>query len=124
MDDTVYPCHFQEANAQKVEITEKGADDIGMVIHPTKSHFMRVNSTNNEDFILDNANICYADNYTYLGTPISCRSVSEQVQHHLNVKSSHVFKFTSFLAKNSDAPFSVKKSVWNSALQSAFFLHL
>ncbi len=33
---------------------------------------MCVNSTDIEDFILDNANICYTDSYTYLGTPISC----------------------------------------------------
>ncbi len=70
-----------------------------MVIHPTKSRFMCVNSTYNDIFILDNANICYTDSYTYLGTPISCRSVSEQVQQHLNAKSSHVLKFTSFLEK-------------------------
>ncbi len=43
------------------------------------------------------------------------------LQQHLNAKSSHVLKFTSFLAKNIDAPFSVKKSVWNSVLQRAIF---
>ncbi len=79
-------------------------DDIDMVIHPTKSRFICVNSTDNEDFILDNVNICYTDSYTYLRTPISCRCVSEQVQLHPSAKSSHVLKFTSFLAKNCDAP--------------------
>ncbi len=85
---------------------------------------MFVNSTDNEDFILDNVNICYTDSYTYLRTPISCRCVSEQVQLHPSAKSSHVIKFTSFLAKTVMPPFSVKKSVWNSVLQSAILLQL
>ena len=36
-------------------------------------------------------------------------------------KASHVMKFTSFLTKNNEAPFSVKKAVWQSALNSAIF---
>ncbi len=82
---------------KKLKLLKKSADDIDMVIHPTKSHFMCLNSTENEDFILDNASICYTDSCTYLGIPISCRSVNEQVQQHLNAKSSHVLKFTSSL---------------------------
>ncbi len=103
------PYHFQEANAQTVEITEKSADEIGMVIHLTKSRFMCMKSTDNEDFILGNANICYTDSYTYLGTPISCRCVSEQVQQHLNAKSGHLLKFTSFLAKKQWCPVQCKE---------------
>ncbi len=76
-DDTVIL-----ATSRKQMLT-KSADDIAMVIHPTKSRFMYVNSTDNECFILDNANICYTDSYTYLRTPISCRSFTGQVQQHL-----------------------------------------
>ncbi len=95
MNDTVILATSRKQMYKKLKLLKTSADDIGMVIHPTKSHFMCVNSTDNEDVILDNANICYTDSYTYLGTPISCSSVSEQVQQHLNAKSSQVLKFNS-----------------------------
>ncbi len=99
MDGTVILATSRKQMQKKLKLLKKSADDIGMVIHPTKSLFMCMNSTNNEDFILDNANISYTESYTYLGSPIRCRSVSMQIQQHLNAKSSHVLKFTSFLAK-------------------------
>ncbi len=111
MDDTVILATSRKQMHKKLKLLKKCADDIGMVIHPTKFRLMCVNSTDNEEFSLDNANICCTDSHTYMRAPISCRSVSEQVQQHLNAKSSHVLKFTSFLAKNSDAPISVTKSV-------------
>ncbi len=40
---------------------------------------------------------------------VAARSVSEQVQQHLNAKSSYVLKFTPFLAKNSDAALKCKE---------------
>lgn len=57
----------------------------------------------------------------YLGSLISVSTVSQQVKDHIQNKASHVFKFSSFLAKNTDAPFSVKYTVWESALKSAIF---
>ncbi len=42
-----------------------------------------------------------------MGTPISCNSVS--VQHNLNAKASYILKFTSFLAKHSEAPLGCKE---------------
>lgn len=59
--------------------------------------------------------------HTWEHHAISCGSVSEQVLQQLNAKSSHILKFTLFLAQHGDAPFSVKKYVWNSVLQSACF---
>ena len=37
------------------------------------------------------------------------------------MKTAHVLKYTSFLAKNNDAPFSIKELVLNSAVNSAIF---
>ena len=58
---------------------------------------------------------------TYLGTSISPLPISDQVKKHLSSKSNHVLKFCSFLTKNSDAPFQVKRTVWESDLQSPIF---
>ncbi len=35
---------------------------------------------------------------------------------------SHVRKFTSFVSKNEDAPYKVKKVVWESALKGALYV--
>ncbi len=43
------------------------------------------------------------------------------MKEHLKAKAGHVLKFISFLTKNNDAPYHIKKTVWESALQSALF---
>ena len=80
-----------------------------------------MNSSSTADFVLDSVSVSHTDTYTYLGTPISPLPISDQVKKHLSSKSSHVLKFYSFVTKNSDAPFQVKRTVWESALQSAIF---
>ena len=55
----------------------------------------------------------------YLGALISNAPLSVQVREHADAKASQLFKFNSFLYKNSDAPFKVKKTVWHSAMSSS-----
>ena len=96
-------------------------NDLDGEIHPTKSHFIVVNATDTTDFILENIHISYVESYTYLGTPISNNSISEQVKQHLASKIGHAVKLTAFLFKNSEATYKIKKQVWMCALQSAVF---
>ncbi len=50
--------------------------------------------------------------YVYLGSPFtSDGSVSSAVQLHSRNKLCHVLKYVSFVNKNNDIPFIVKKSV-------------
>ena len=55
----------------------------------------------------------------YLGSPISNAPIHKQVCELVALKHCHARKFCSFLRKNSEAPFIVKKSVWESALISS-----
>ncbi len=121
MDDTVVFATSRLSMERKLRNLKSCVDDIGMVIHPTKSRFLSVNTQDQESFVLDNVAIEHTESYVYLGSHISVTSVSQQVKDHMKNKASHVFKFSSFLTKNSDAPFSVKQTVWNSALKSAIF---
>ena len=66
-------------------------------------------------------NITHTDEYTYLGTVISEGPIKQQVLQHMKAKAGHTLKFTSFLTKNNDAPFMVKKLVWDSAVKSALY---
>jgi hypothetical protein len=120
MDDTIVVATSRERMSEKLAVLKQAADDIGMVIHPSKSRFMCVNTQDHNSFMLDNIEISHTHSYIYLGTPISPTSL-KQVEDHINSKIGHVFKFTSFLMKNSDAPFSIKRTVWDSALKSSLF---
>ena len=82
---------------------------------------MTVNGTDTQPFVLGNMSVAYTNTYTYLGATISTETITKQVQRHVRAKASHVMKFTSFLTKNNEAPFSVKKAVWQGALNSAIF---
>ena len=62
----------------------------------------------------------YAEQYVYLGSTLMNDTVAKQVQVHVDKKHAHSLKFSSFLMKNSDAPFTVKETVFRSAVTAAF----
>ena len=117
MDDTVV---FATKNVgKKLHILKQCTDHIGMEIHPTKSKYLSVSGTGQVPIQIDNILISHTNQYVYLGTPISDSAITDQIRDHITKKESHVVKFSCFLAKNSDAPFHVKKKVWESALMCA-----
>ena len=58
--------------------------------------------------------------YAYLGATFTADgSVHQAVRTHALAKAAHVAKFVSFLKKNNDVPFQVKKRVFGAALMFA-----
>ena len=102
MDDTVVFATSREKLAEKLGKLKQCTDDIGMTIsiHPSKSQFLCVNSTDTRPVLLDKVTIAATKSYMYLGTTILNAPIKKQVQHHIDTKSSHLHKFTSFLKKN------------------------
>jgi hypothetical protein len=90
-----------------------------MVIHPTKSQFLAVNGKDISTIQVNDVKIGYAESYTYLGTIIENKTCANQVRSHIRAKGCQILKFSSFLVKNADAPYSVKELVWESALKSS-----
>ena len=82
-----------------------------MKVHPHKSQFITVNTTDTESFKFGDTVISYTKTYNYLGTPISNQHISKQVNDHLSTKLRHIRKFQSFVTKNKDAPYTVKHKV-------------
>ena len=121
MDDTVIIATSRQAMEDKLNLLKQSSDEIGMTIHPTKSQFLCVNSQDTSSFHLDDVEVSHTEQYMYLGTPITTGCITQHVELHLARKASHMFKFNAFLMKNSDAPFPVKRTVWESALKSALF---
>ena len=70
-------------------------------------------------FITGDVVISHTDSYCYLGALISANSVSRQIQDHAKMKSGHVRKFQSFVYRNRNAPFCVKKTMLQSAVASS-----
>ena len=121
MDDTVVLATSRQAMERKLFLLKQKADDIGMLFHPTKCQYMSINDPDTTPITLGDVTICRTSSYTYLGAIISDCTVSQQVKNHVNAKKSHSRKYTSFLAKNSDAPYSIKHKVLTAAINAALF---
>ena len=119
MDDTVVFATSRHKLEEKLKSLKSCVDRIGMVIHPRKSQFFSVNTEDTSAVIMDEVTIAHTEEYIYLGTPISKNTCAKQVQAHVKANEGHIFKFTSFLLKNIDAPYHVKRTVWQSAVTSA-----
>ena len=98
---------------------QQTTDDIGMIIHPSNSQFISDKARDKVPIRLDGITIKPTDTYIYLGMPVSNQPLAKQVDNHLRSKMCHILKFSSFLTKNSDAPYIVKRSVWTSALNAS-----
>ena len=121
MDDTVIFATSREKMEQKLNKLKECADNIGMIIHPTKSKYITVNTNDEQPFRINNVNINETKEYVYLGAPIMNNTVTKQIELQLQQKNPHTIKFASFLYKNNDCPFIVKKTVWESAFKAAIF---
>jgi hypothetical protein len=121
MDDTVIFATSRAKMEQKLSKLKQSADSIDMVIHPTKSKFLTVNTNDKTPFKIDNVIIDETEHYMYLGARISNSSIPDQIAAQLHQKYPHQVKFSSFLTKNNDCPFNIKKTVWDSAFKSAIY---
>ena len=121
MDDTVVLATSRKMMENKLQRLKNCIDELGMVMNPSKSMFMCTDNTDTNPFIVQDVTINHTETYVYLGTPIMCGSIAEQVQTHIAAKGKHVMKFQSFIRRNSDAPFQIKKRVWESALRASVF---
>ena len=119
MDDTAVLATSRDGLNEKLALLIQAAKDIDMEIHPEKSKFMTINSNDKSPFYFDHITIGHVNKYVYLGSEIADASLHDQVKANVDMKRSHLIKFGSFLRKNSEAPFSVKKLVLDSALTSA-----
>ena len=121
MDDSAILSTSRPRMQRKLELLKGCTDQLYMEFHPTKSEYIVVNATDKEPFVLGDITIGYTASYVYLGSYCSAEAVSVQVKAQVGRNTGHVMKYSSFLAKNNDAPYRVKKQVWESALQSAIF---
>ena len=119
MDDTVLLATSRDAMEQKLNLLLSATAPLSMKVHPKKSQYLTVNTDDKRPFTTQGIFIAHTQKYIYLGSPFMNASVSVQIGEHIAQKQRHIRKFSSFLAKNEDAPFKVKWTTWNSAMMSA-----
>ena len=94
----------------------------GMVINEKKTKLMVINgiAEDKEPLIFNNLSIKYCNMYIYLGSPFTSDGLlTSVVKAHAQEKMADFHKFISFIDKNSDMPFIVKKRVFDACLLSA-----
>jgi hypothetical protein len=99
MDDTVLLATSRQQMSTKLAALKRSTDDIGMIINESKSQFICINSDDREPFVLDDVSITNTDSYMYLGTPISSKSLREQVMDHIQDKTRHTLSLFLFLQR-------------------------
>ena len=122
MDDTVLLATSRENMIKKVKLLTKFCDKYGMIVNEKKTKLMVINGSvlDREPININSLSIKHCDLYTYLGSPFtSDGSVSSAIKAHAQEKIAHFYKFVSFLAKNGDLPFIIKKRVFDACLMSA-----
>ena len=122
MDDTVLLATTRENIIKKVALLKQYCTSYGMKINKGKTKFFVIHGTelDNEAIVVDDLIVDSCKQYIYLGSIFTADgSIASSVKAHAQSKVAHVIKFVSFLNKNRDIPFVVKKRVFDAALMSA-----
>ena len=122
MDDTVIFATSRERMAEKLAVLDDYCREYGMVVNESKTKFMAFNGDDGDrlPFQLGNLSICHCDSYTYLGVIVTADGLAESsLKAHASDKLTQLNKLIIFLAVNHDAPFHIKKKVFDAAFSSA-----
>jgi hypothetical protein len=119
MDDTVIFATTRESLENKIRKLYEYCEEYGMAINDRKTKFLGIYTQDNSPFKIGNHNIEVTNKYCYLGSLISNNTIAKQVDMEVKERQCHVRKYISFLHANKDAPYTVRKTVWDSAVMSA-----
>ncbi len=122
MDDTILLATSRQKMKEKMIILNQFCDEYGTKVNNNKTKFFVINDEAGDaaPFRVGQLVVAHCDSYVYLGSPFTCDgSVSSAVKLHAKNKLCHVLKFVSFLRKNNDIPFIVKKRVFDAVLMSS-----
>ena len=122
MDDTVILATSRESLQMKLSILKEYCDEYGMQINEKKTEFMVVNgcARDKENIVVEGMTVKHCTSYVYLGAIISeSGSAATMLKAHVADKKKHLNRLLIFLSRNHDAPFFVKRKVFDAAFSSA-----
>ena len=122
MDDTIILATSRNACEEKFKKLLEYCEDYGMVINDKKTKLMVINGKAEDRRPVASGNIIveHTQRYVYLGAVFTDDGkLATALQSHCDDKRKHVLKFMSFVQKNAEFPFCVKKKVLDAALLSS-----
>ena len=122
MDDTVIFATSREQLTMKLKILEEYCTEYGMQVNESKTEFMVINGTpkDRETIVLSTLTVKHCTSYVYLGVIVTENgSASASLKAHIAEKKKHLNRLNIFLSRNHDAPFFVKRKVFDAAFSSA-----
>ncbi len=121
MDDTVILLTNRQGMLRKLSLMITYCSDYGMIVNQTKTKYMVINGSDADMQPLEVQGLVveHCNMYVYLGSPFtSDGATSSAVKTQANLKMPHVLKFVSFIKKNNDVPYIVKKCLFEVAVMS------
>lgn len=121
MDDTVILSTTRPNMLSKLTLLQSYCSEYGMEINQAKTKFFVIHGRGEDPgpLIVNDLVVEQCSKYVYLGSVFtSDGSTSSAVKEHAASRMPHVLKFVSFISKNNDIPFIVKKRVFEAALMS------
>ena len=122
MDDTVIFATSRKSLKGKLNILQQYCDEYGMQINEKKTEFMVINGTktDRENISLSGMTVKHCTSYVYLGVIVTENgSALTSLKAHAADKKKHLNRLIVFLSRNYDAPFFVKRKVFDAAFSSA-----
>ncbi|XP_068242383.1 uncharacterized protein [Palaemon carinicauda] len=121
MDDTVILSTTRNGMLNKLGLLNQFCQNNGMKVNMNKTRLFTINvgMIEREPMKVDDLTVSWCDRYIYLGSVFTSDGlVSSAIAAHAQAKMCHILKFISFVNKNNDVPFYVKKKLFNDALIS------
>ena len=121
MDDTVILSTSRNGMMNKLGFLNQFCQNNGMKVNMSKTKFFAINAgmIEREPFRVGDLTVSWCDRYVYLGSVFTSDGlVSSAIAAHAQAKMCHILKFISFVNKNNDVSFFVKKKLFNAALMS------
>ena len=122
MDDTVIFATSREKLVKKLEILNEYCSEYGMQVNEGKTEFMVINGTNSDriNIVISDLTVKHCTSYVYLGVIVTENgSATSSLKAHVAEKKKHLNRLLIFLIRNYDAPFFVKRKVFDAAFSSA-----
>ena len=116
MDDNILFTTSREKITEKFQKCQDFCKECGMTVNETKTKFMVINKKSNsndkEPIFSRGINVKYCESYIYPRAPITDNgSYNTMINLHVKDKTKHAIKFYTFLNRNPDIPFPMKKRV-------------
>ena len=122
MDDTVIFATSRKKLEEKLAILKEYCDEYGMIVNEVKTEFMVVNGSpcDREVIVVNGMIVKHCTSYVYLGVIVTENgSATTSLKAHVTEKKKHLNRLLIFLSRNHDAPFFVKRKVFDAAFSTA-----